>query len=119
KTLLPIFGLGMLLLYFFRDWIIALIYAGFGGVADLFKWQLIGAFIKLASIVLSYQILAKRLFKYFIFTEILSLVIFYLLANYFVDIFGVEGVVIADTLRYLIYFIAVFICIVYYYKNTN
>ena len=119
KTLLPIFGLGMLLLYFFRDWIIALIYPGFDGVADLFKWQLIGDFIKLASIVLSYQFLAKRLFKYFIFTEILSLVIFYLLANYFVDIFGVEGVVIADALRNLVSFIVVGLCVFNYFKHQK
>lgn len=119
KTLLPIFGLGMLLLYFMRDWVVALIFPGFDGVADLFKWQLIGDFIKLASLVLSYQFLAKRLFKYFIFTEILSLVIFYLLANYFVNIFGVEGVVIADAVRYLIYFVVVAICVAHYFKQQK
>ena len=119
KTLLPIFGLGMLLLYFLRDWVVAIIYPEFDGVSDLFKWQLIGDFIKLSSMVLSYQIVAKRLFKYFIFTEILSLIIFYLLANYFVDIFGVEGVVIADALRYLIYFIVVGLCIIHYYKQQK
>ncbi|HLV46752.1 MAG TPA: O-antigen translocase [Flavobacterium sp.] len=119
KTLLPIFGLGMLLLYFLRDWVVALIYPGFDGLADLFKWQLIGDFIKLASIVLSYQFLAKRLFKYFIFTEILSLIIFYLLANYFVDIFGVEGVVIADALRYLITFFVVGFCVFHYFKKEK
>jgi len=107
------------LLYFLRDWVVALIYPGFDGLADLFKWQLIGDFIKLASMVLSYQIVAKRLFKYFIFTEILSLIIFYLLANYFVDIFGVEGVVIADALRYLITFFVVGFCVFHYFKQQK
>ena len=119
KTLLPIFGFGMLLLYFLRDWIVGLIFPGFDDVADLFKWQLIGDFIKLASWILSYQFFAKRLFKYFIFTEMLSLIIFYLLANYFVDIFGVEGVVIADMMRYFIYFIAVLLCVVHYFKQQK
>ena len=117
KTLLPIFGVGMLLVYLLRDWVIAFIYPGFDGVTELFKWQLIGDFVKLASLILSYQFLAKRLFAYFIFTEVFSLVVFYLLANYFVDIFGVEGVVIADAIRYMITFIVVGICIFHYFRK--
>lgn len=119
KTLLPIFGLGMLLIYLLRDWVVAIIYPGFEGLTTLFKWQLIGDFIKLASIILSYQFLAKRLLKYFIFTEIFSLASFYVLANYLVSKIGIEGVVLADALRYLLYFLVVGLCVINYFKQQK
>ncbi len=61
KTLLPLFGIGMLLVYFCREWIVNLIYPNFEGLSLLFKWQLIGDFVKLASIVLAHQFLARKL----------------------------------------------------------
>src|SRR5699024_11510157 len=93
KTLLPLFGVGMLLVYLFRDYVILIIYPEFYEMAPLFKWQLIGDFVRLASIVLSYQLVAKRMVKSFIFTEILSLGLFYGFAYYLTDIYVVEGVV--------------------------
>ena len=42
KTLLPLFGLGMLLVYIFRKTVIDIIYPSFLGIEPLFKWQLLG-----------------------------------------------------------------------------
>ncbi len=113
KTLLPIFGVGMILVYFLRDYVIMLIYPDFTGMAPLFKWQLLGDFVRLASLVLAHQFLAKRLVKSFIFTELLSLGLFYGFAYYFVDIYGIEGITIAHFIRYVIYLAIVFALVMF------
>lgn len=119
KTLLPLFGIGMILIYIFRNYVIMLIYPDFYEMAALFKWQLIGDFVRLASIVLSYQFVAKRMVKSFIITELLSLGLFYGFAYYLTDIYGVEGVVMAHMFRTLIYIIVVFILILVYFKRQD
>lgn len=118
KTLLPIFGVGMILVYVLREYVILLIYPDFTGMETLFKWQLMGDFIRLASLVLMHQFLAKKLVRNFIFTEILSLVLFYVFANYLSTIYGVEGVVMAHFYRYIIYFFVVSF-LVYRYFNKQ
>jgi len=117
KTLLPIFGLGMILVYLFRNVIIQIIYPDSLELEVLFKWQLLGDFIKLASIVLAHQFLAKKLVRNFIFTELLSLVLFYVFAKYLSNIYGVEGVVIGHFLRYVIYFMVVLILVLRYFRK--
>jgi len=107
KTILPIFGLGMVLVYLFRNIIIEIIYPDFTGMEPLFKWQLMGDFIRLGALVLAHQFLAKRLVKSFVITEILSLVLFFILAKFFIQYYSTEGVVIAHFVRYIIYFIVV------------
>jgi len=119
KTLLPLFGVGMLLIYFLRDYVIQIIYPDFNAMAPLFKWQLLGDFVRLAAIVLGYQFLAKKMVRNFIFSEILSLALFYGFAYYFAGIYGVEGVVMAHFLRYVVYFFVVLYLVFRYFKNRK
>ena len=119
KTLLPLFGVGMVLLYFLRDYVIQIIYPDFTAMGPLFKWQLLGDFVRLAALVLGYQFLAKKMVRNFIFSEILSLGLFYVLSYYLAGIYGVEGVVIAHFLRYIIYFFVVFYLVFRYFKNQR
>ena len=106
----------MLVIYFLRVYLVQLIYPGFDAMLPLFKWQLLGDFIRLGSLVLMHQFLAKKLVKSFVFSEIISLGLFYLLAHYFVRQFGVEGVVIAHFIRYIVYFIVVLYLVLRYFK---
>lgn len=119
KTILPIFGLGMLLVYFFRNLIIEIIYPDFTGMEPLFKWQLLGDFIRLCALVLAHQFLAKRLVKSFVVTEIISLVLFFVLTKIFIQYYGTEGVVMAHLVRYVIYFVIVIFVINLYYSNKH
>jgi len=119
KTLLPIFGIGMIIVYFLREFVILLIYPDFTGMEILFKWQLMGDFVRLASLVLMHQFLAKKLVRSFIFSELLSLGMFYFLANYLVLIYGVEGVVMAHLFRYIIYFFVVLYLVMRYFKKQK
>ena len=119
KTILPIFALGMLLVYVLRDYIIMFIYPDFTGMEPLFKWQLLGDFVRLGALVLSHQFLAKRLVKSFVITEIVSLALFFVLSKFFIQYYGTEGIVIAHFVRYIIYFVMVFFVIRNYFNNQK
>ena len=107
KTLLPLFGLGMLLVYLMRHFIIELVFPTFGPMESLFKWQLFGDFIKLMAMIIAHQFLAKRMVTFFIVTELISLFLFYGLSQYFISDYGAEGVVLAHFIRYIIYLLLV------------
>jgi len=121
KTILPIFGLGMLIVYLLRNLIIEIVYPEFTGMEPLFKWQLLGDFIRLCALVLAHQFLAKRLVKSFVITEIISLGLFFILSKLFIQHYGTEGIVIAHFVRYIIYFVIVVFVIKRYYdvKSTE
>lgn len=119
KTLLPLFGVGMLLIYFLRDYVIQIIYPDFDAMSPLFKWQLMGDFVRLAALVLGYQFLAKKMVRNFIFSEILSLGLFYGFSYYFAGIYGVEGVVMAHFLRYIVYFFVVLYLVFRYFRKQQ
>lgn len=119
KTLLPLFGVGMILVYVFRNFIIQMIYPDFSGLAPLFKWQLLGDFVRLASVVLANQFMAKKMVRHFIFTEMLSLGLFFGLAHFLVQIYGLQGVVIAHFIRYVVYFGVVAFLVWRYFNNHD
>jgi PST family polysaccharide transporter len=55
----------------------------------------------------------------FIFSEVLSLALFYGFSYYFAGIYGVEGVVMAHFLRYVVYFFVVFFLVFRYFKKKR
>lgn len=105
KLLIPLFAVGMLLVFLFKTWVIQILYTDeFLPMSNLFKWQLLGDLTKLAALIVSYKFLAKREIGYFIFTEVLSVALFFGFSKYFIVTYGTEGIVIAHFLRYLVYF---------------
>ena len=68
--------------------------------------------------VLAHQFLAKKMVRNFIFTEILSIALFFSLSYYLTDLYGLEGVVIAHLVRYVIYF-GVVLFLVWRYFNKQ
>lgn len=117
KTILPLFGVGMILVYLCRNLIISIIYPDFQGIEPLFKWQLLGDFVRLAALVLSYQFLAKKMVWSFVITELISLGLFYVLSKHYVDLYGAEGVVMAHFYRYIVYFVVVVFAIWFYFNR--
>ncbi len=69
--------------------------------------------------VLAHQFLAKKLIGSFIFTEILSLALFYGFSTYLIPIYGINGVVIAHLIRYVLYAIIVFLLIRGYFLKKD
>ena len=108
KTILPVFAVGMILIFVFKNSLIHLLYTDeFIGMSNLFKWQLIGDFVKLIALVIAYQFLAKKQLTYFVLTEVFSVILFYVFSKYFIKIYGTEGIVLAHFVRYILYFILV------------
>ncbi|MGA0041955.1 MAG: O-antigen translocase [Flavobacteriaceae bacterium] len=118
KTLLPLFGVGMLLIFVFRDFVVQLIYPNFEGMEPLFKWQLLGDFVRLAAVVVAHQFLAKKMIRSFIASEIVSMILFFGLSLILIPIFGTEGVVMSHFVRYVIYFGFVLLLIQRHFART-
>ncbi|WP_203293339.1 O-antigen translocase [Luteirhabdus pelagi] len=117
KTLLPLFAFGMIVIYFLRFQFIEYIFIDFDEMAPLFKWQLLGDFVKLMALVLLHQLIAKKLVRNFVFVEVFSAAVFYGLAYWLVDPYEVEGVVIAHFIRYILYFFLVLFLVIRYFSQ--
>ncbi|CDF80233.1 lipopolysaccharide biosynthesis protein [Formosa agariphila KMM 3901] len=105
KTIVPVFGLGLLVIFLLRRFIVAIVFTEeFKPVEDLFLWQLLGDFVKVLSIIISYQFLAKKMFWHYIITEAFSVLILYLTSMYFIDLYGVKGATIAHFVTYVMYY---------------
>lgn len=105
KTVMPIFGIGLVLIYLMRSFLVRLIFSdAFEPTADLFLWQLLGDFIKVLSIVIAYQFIAKKMFTHFIIIEIFLVIIIYLSSVFLIDVFGVKGAVIGHFVSYLMHY---------------
>ncbi|TYB76863.1 O-antigen translocase [Bizionia myxarmorum] len=105
KTIIPIFAVGLFLIYISRKIIVLVVFSEeFNPVSELFLWQLLGDFIKVLSIVIAYQFLAKKMFWHYIITEAFSVAILYATSIYFIDIYGVKGANIAHFVTYVLYY---------------
>jgi PST family polysaccharide transporter len=108
KTVAPFFGLGLLVIYFLKPFIVAIFLTdAFQPVQDLFGWQLLGDFIKILSVVIAYQFIAKKMFWHFIITELFLVFITYFTSVYLVDMYGVIGANMAHFASYLMYFLII------------
>ena len=105
KTIMPIVGLGLIVIYLLRPFFVSLFLTQeFDAVQDLFGWQLLGDFVKVLSVVIAYQFIAKKMFLHYIITEVFLVITLYLTSVYFVDMYGVKGANMAHFVTYLLYF---------------
>ncbi len=110
KTIIPIFGIGLVFIYFLRNIIIQILLSEeFIPVENLFFWQLSGDFMKVLSFVIAYQFIAKKMFWHYIITETFSVVVLYFLSIYLIDIYGIEGANMAHFVNCILYFILILI----------
>ena len=109
----------MTAIYIFRQLFIDYIFVDYKSMEPLFKWQLIGDFVKLISLVLAYQFIAKKMVRSYVFTEIFSLLLFYVIANYLVTYFNVEGVVIAHFIRSIVMLFIITFLVLRHYSNNH
>lgn len=108
KVILPVFGMGFLVIYLLRNVIIQLLFAkSFASMEPLFFWQLIGDVFRILSIALACQFLAKRMFWSYIVTEVISFSVLYLSSIYLIRLHGFVGASMAHFFSYIIYFLMV------------
>ena len=105
KVIVPIMVAGMIIIYLAKTLIIKGVFSDeFLPTEGLFLWQLIGDFIKVLCVILTYQFLARKMFWHFIIIEVFFLIQMYLLSILCIDKFGIEGVTIAHCISYAVQF---------------
>jgi len=100
----------MLLIFLFGTDIILLLYTtNFLEAISLLKWELLGTFLKLLSFTVSFIMVAKKLTRIFVLSELISGLVFFGLSVLLVEIYGVVGASIAYAGTYLMYLLWVVI----------
>ena len=106
KIIMPIVIILAFGIYLFRELAVHIAFSEkFVPMLELFKWQLIGDVIKIASWLLGYLMLAKAMTKIFIYTEIVFSILFIVLSIVFINYFGLVGVTYAFSLNYFLHLI--------------
>ncbi|MFD2938719.1 O-antigen translocase [Flavobacterium notoginsengisoli] len=106
KFILPVFILGLIVLYVLRFFVVELLFTKeFLPVTNLFFWQFLGDIFKVCALILGYQFFAKKLTSAFIITELFSITLLYFASLFCIKIFQIEGAVIAYAFQNLIYLI--------------
>lgn len=104
KIILPIAAGCGSLIYFLRDYIIALLFTPeFTPMRDLFAWQMLGDTLKIGSWILAYLMLAQALVRIFIITELVFGFSFFAFTWIFTNHLGFQAAVAAHAVNYFIY----------------
>jgi PST family polysaccharide transporter len=105
KVVVPVFVAGLLLVYLLRKLVIKITLSdAFLPMEGLFIWQLTGDLFKVCSQILAQEFFARRMVKQFVVFEVGSFAIMYASGYYLINIYGVEGAVMAHAVTYLAYF---------------
>lgn len=117
KTIIPLFTIGLVIIYFLRKYIIQVLFSSeFESMESLFLWQLIGDVLKATSLIFGTLLIAKKQTKVFIITEIISLCIMYFSSNWMLHSIGINGIVQAYAFTYLIYLV---VLVIYFRKQLK
>ena len=117
KTIIPLFTIGLVIIYFLRELIIQVLFSSeFETMESLFLWQLIGDVLKATSLIFGTLLIAKKQTKVFIITEIISLCIMYFSSNFMLHSIGINGIVMAHTITYFMYLL---VLVIYFRKELR
>jgi PST family polysaccharide transporter len=117
KTIIPLFTIGLVIIYFLRKLIIQVLFSSeFETMESLFLWQLIGDVLKAVSLIFGTILIAKKQTKVFIITEIISLFILYFSSNWMLHTVGINGIVMAHTFTYFMYLL---VLVIYFRKELR
>ncbi|SDB07175.1 polysaccharide transporter, PST family [Pseudomonas sp. NFACC23-1] len=112
KIIMPIVVIGAILVYLLRDRVVHILFSvEFYPMRDLFAWQLVGDTLRIGSWIVSYLMLSKAMFKPFMVTEVVFSAMFYGLSLVFTQWLGIQGVVLAYAINYLIYWAVIYFLI--------
>jgi len=108
KQVIPLFAIGLFLIFLLKKYLVLLVFSEeFLPVTSLLGWQIIGDFFRILALVMAYQFHAKKMMWHYIITDLCLAMGLYLSAIYFIDIYGLQGVVIGHALTYVLYFILI------------
>lgn len=117
KMILPAVGMLAIMIWICKVWVVRILFtADFLPMLPLFKYQLLGDFLKIGSWLLGFIMVSKALTRTYIISEITFSVSFVLLSYFFMDRYGVIGTTYAFCINYAIYWIAMWFLMKKYLK---
>lgn len=106
RIILPVAAVFGLVIYLLRDFIISALFAAdFMPMRELFAWQIVGDTLKIGSWILAFLMLGRALVGLFIITEVFFSTAFVIWTYIFTAQIGLEGVVLAHAINYLVYWV--------------
>jgi O-antigen/teichoic acid export membrane protein len=110
KFILPVFILGMFLIYFSRIIIVKILFTDeFFPVSELFFWQLTADVFGICGLILGFLLIAQKRTFHYIIIEVLAILFLYFASLFFIKTFGVQGALIAQCLETLLYLIVLMV----------
>lgn len=120
KTILPAIFLMLLATYFLRDWVLKVLYSEeFLPASNLFLYQLLGDFFRVAGWLSTYLLLAKLWVKTYVITEVVLSVLFIVVSHVMVRSYGLIGVTYGFASTYFIYWLLMLGSTVLYFKREK
>ena len=106
KSILPLFAIGLLVVFVLKDFIIQLFYSKeFLPTTVLFKWYAVGDFFRVCGIVLAANFYANRDIKGYVFTDMFLASLMYFLTINLLRSYGLVGGAYAYFISYFLYFV--------------
>lgn len=110
KFIIPFLILCCIGIYTFRVLVIKLLFTGeFSGMSELFAFQLLGDFLKMAGWVLGYLLIAKAMSRIYIIMELVNFALLIVSCYFLVKAKGPVGATIGYAIVYLNYLIVLLI----------
>lgn len=120
KYAMPILMIMSASVYFFRDWLILLIFSpDFLPMREFFTWQLAGDGFKIAAYIGGYVAIARAKTSIYIAAEIYQAGMLIFLCNFFVDRYGAVGATYAYFINYSMYFLIVHLVLRSYLNKAD
>ena len=114
KTLVPLFLVMILAMFFLKSYIVKLAFTEeFNKINSILVWQLLGDFFRIMTLAFGFQILVKSMLKRYFIIEIVFNSCFLILAYLWIPIRSSEGVVQA----YLVTNILSFLIILFMFRK--
>ena len=114
KLVIPFALLLCLFIFLFREFIVLFLFSSdFYPMVELFKWQVLGDFIKVIAWVMSYTFMARAMAYRFITVELISIISYFFIVDYYINEFGFVGVSVAHFYNNLLFLLLS--CAVYYF----
>ncbi|MFU0967502.1 O-antigen translocase [Kluyvera ascorbata] len=118
KIVLPLALLMAMTIFLLRDFIIGILFTkDFSKASELFLFQNIGDFIRIASWLFATILLAKGYFKINVILEVSFSILYPLSVKLLTPYWGLEGVSLAYLITYLLYFISTLMIYTWHMKN--
>ncbi|MGS4347140.1 O-antigen translocase [Myroides odoratus] len=117
---LPLFALGLLLVFFTRSWIIPLVFDDtFLPMIDVIHWQLVGDFMKGAALIYGLLFYTERLLWPYLLCETLFFSCYYGFTFVLIEHLGVEAATLGYTLAYILYSCVLVVYFSWYFSRSE